>query len=342
MKKGLFIQFPDGTIIEEQSQFDSYVTALKRIGLDRAAHVASDMRFTRKGAALISKTQSESIINSGSFTYVNVDGYNVVKGISPDTMVTLLRHISESLDLGISANYSSGKSKQITSERMPLKIVSWNANGKFREKYQEILKLEADIYVIQECENPETCKDASYRAFFTNYHWAGVYSYKGLMVFSTRPDIRLVKLNWGADDKRVFIPVRVNNMFNLVAAWACDPYCEELQDWIEVVAENLSEETIIIGDLNSNVTLDPKHIRKSGKSFGKCINLLADIGLVDIWHHYRKEEQGKEKTPTFYLYRHLDKPLHIDHCFASPNLVYDMEILARYQCDHLPLIINTK
>lgn len=85
-----------------------------------------------------------------------------------------------------------------------MKIVSWNANGKFREKYKAILELDADIYVIQECENPETCKDPGYRSFFKNYHWAGVYSYKGLMVFTTRPEIRLDRLDWGAEDKRVY------------------------------------------------------------------------------------------------------------------------------------------
>lgn len=54
-----------------------------------------------------------------------------------------------------------------------MKIVSWNANGKFREKHKAILELDADIYVIQECENPEYCKDSEYRAFIKNYHWAG-------------------------------------------------------------------------------------------------------------------------------------------------------------------------
>lgn len=119
------------------------------------------------------------------------------------------------------------------------------------------------------------------------------------MVFTTRPDITLIRLDWGAEDKRVFIPVRVNDSFNLVASWACDPYCEELQDWIEIVSDHLNDETIIIGDLNSNVTLDPKHIRKSGKSFGHVIELLEPKGLLPMWHHYHKQEQGKEKLPRF-------------------------------------------
>ena len=125
-----------------------------------------------------------------------------------------------------------------------MKIVSWNANGKFREKYKAILELDADIYVIQECENPETRKNPGYCDFFKNYHWAGVYFYKGLMVFNSRPDVSLERLNWGAEDNRVFIPVIVNDSFNLVAAWACDPYCEELQDWVELVYDRLNDETV--------------------------------------------------------------------------------------------------
>lgn len=227
-----------------------------------------------------------------------------------------------------------------------MKIVSWNANGKFREKYREIVALDADIYVIQECENPLTCKDAGYRDFFGNYRWAGVYHYKGLMIFTTRPDITLTPLEWGGQGRRVFIPVRVNDEFNLVGAWACDPYCEELYDWVEDVYSHLDEETVIIGDLNSNVTLDAKHLRRSGKSFARVIEMLEAKGLWPMWHHHHRQRQGEEKTPTFYLYRHLDKPLHIDHCFASPRLVTSILIHARWRwlalSDHLPLEIGIR
>ena len=82
-----------------------------------------------------------------------------------------------------------------------MKIISWNANCKFREKYKDIAKHEADIYVIQECENPATCKDSDYRTFTQNGFWVGNINYKGLMVFSPNTEIKLHLLDWKDGDK---------------------------------------------------------------------------------------------------------------------------------------------
>ena len=224
-----------------------------------------------------------------------------------------------------------------------MKIVSWNANCKFREKYTEVAKLGADIYVIQECENPETSKNAEYREFVKNGFWIGDIPFKGLMVFSPNPGMKLELLNWSTQGYRFFLPIRVNDRFTLVGCWACDPYIQEFTDFVHAAKKHLDKETIILGDLNSNVIFDKDNYR-SGKTHSKIVEELREIGLEDIYYLKSGDEQGKEKVPTFYLYRHLDKPFHIDHCFSAPELIKNMIIHARWQwlalSDHLPIEIN--
>lgn len=40
-----------------------------------------------------------------------------------------------------------------------------------QKKFRRILSVDADIYVIQECENPDSCSDAAYREFSENSIW---------------------------------------------------------------------------------------------------------------------------------------------------------------------------
>ena len=58
-------------------------------------------------------------------------------------------------------------------------------------------------------------------------------------------------------------------------------------------------------------------------------------------------EHGKEANPTFYLYKNINKPYHMDYCFASkkllnPNTSLEIggyEIWSKLS-DHMPLIID--
>lgn len=224
-----------------------------------------------------------------------------------------------------------------------MKIVSWNANCKFREKYKEIEKLEADIYIIQECENPVICKDKEYNEYVKNGFWIGGLNYKGLMIFSPNPEILLEKLDWESDKFRFFLPVKVNNSFILVGSWACHPYVQEFYDFIQASLAYLGPQVIIMGDFNSNMVFDKDNI-KSGKTHTKVLEILKSIGLEDIYHYKTGDKQGQEKVPTFYMYRHLDKPFHIDHCFANPEIIKSISIKARWQwlafSDHQPLEIT--
>ena len=69
----------------------------------------------------------------------------------------------------------------------------WNCNGAFRRKFDQLREFDADILVIQECEDPARSKDFAYQAFASNYLWVGPTKNKGIGVFA-RHGIPLTKI----------------------------------------------------------------------------------------------------------------------------------------------------
>jgi hypothetical protein len=57
-------------------------------------------------------------------------------------------------------------------------------------------------------------------------------------------------------------------------------------------------------------------------NFSNLVNLIplsikgifAAKGIESVYHKYFEQQQGKEAHPTFYLYRHQNKPYHMDYC----------------------------
>uniref|UniRef100_UPI0025CB8A57 hypothetical protein n=1 Tax=uncultured Methanobrevibacter sp. TaxID=253161 RepID=UPI0025CB8A57 len=99
-----------------------------------------------------------------------------------------------------------------------MKIISWNVNGKFSEKFPTILEEDADIYVIQECENPVIVNLKEYGEFASNYFWVGENQYYGLGIF-VKDNVKLELIDLDDKGLRYFIPVRVNDDFNLLGIW---------------------------------------------------------------------------------------------------------------------------
>ncbi len=97
--RSLVIKFPDGTVIKGDSQFDSYMQALEKIGLEKAAAVVEKKGYSRNQAPLISKEKHASIENSPTFSYVQNGDYYIIKGI--DTMEGTLKGISKELGLNL-------------------------------------------------------------------------------------------------------------------------------------------------------------------------------------------------------------------------------------------------
>lgn len=222
-----------------------------------------------------------------------------------------------------------------------MRIVSWNCNGKFREKLQEILAVDADIYVIQECENPAESNSIAYKNFAQNYLWTGENKSKGLGVFA-RKGIQLAENKWQKYCLRNFLSIKVNNCFDLVAVWACKPYIEEYYIYQNINISNYNENTIIIGDFNSNAIWDKKYYSRTHSAIVRQLN---DIGLCSAYHYLSGESQGKESTPTFYLYRHTNKGYHIDHCFIGTKNIQNYVILHDFnwleKSDHMPILLET-
>ena len=104
--------------------------------------------------------------------------------------------------------------------------------------------------------------------------------------------------------------------------------------------------TILIGDFNSNTIWDKEH-RESSHSH--VVKFLEERKIYSSYHLHYKQVQGKEEHPTLYMYRHKDKPYHIDYCFLSGDLatnlhsveVGDFETWTQYS-DHMPVIVTLK
>lgn len=222
-----------------------------------------------------------------------------------------------------------------------MKIISWNCNGKFREKFKVISKENADLYIIQECENPNQSENSEYKNFAKNCFWVGDIGYKGLGIFS-KENIKLTKNDWKTYCLKNFISVSVNNEFDLVGVWACERYIEEYYLYQNINIENYNDNTIIIGDFNSNKYWDKKH---GDRNHSAVVNELKEKNLISAYHSIFSEEQGKESQNTFYLYRHLDKGYHIDYCFIKKERIKKFQILPNTKkwlafSDHIPIILE--
>lgn len=227
-------------------------------------------------------------------------------------------------------------------ERFVMKIVSWNCNGAFRKKYETLDKIyDADIYVIQECENPELSKDEGYIKFGKNGLWQG-YKNKGLGIFA-KDNITLEPAKWSTYGLQYFIPCKVNNKFNLLGVWACGKYIEEFYVFLQIYKEKYEDfsNTVIRGDFNSNSIWDKQH---KNRNHSAVVEDLSKGGLHSCYHLLKGEKQGEESTATFYMHRYKEKGFFIDYFFCNKDKKYDFS-LGLYEdwigeSDHMPMMLE--
>ena len=223
----------------------------------------------------------------------------------------------------------------------------------YRKKAEFILALQPDIVVVQECECPDKLIFPPEVQKPTNILWFGDNKHKGLGVFAYS-HFKFEVLECYNEAFKMIVPILVKGgefEFFLFAIWANNPgdadgqYVEQIWKAIHRYTDILLTQTcILIGDFNSNTIWDRK--RRPG-NHSSVVKFLADCSIHSTYHLHHKQEQGKEKHPTFYLYRNQSKPYHLDYCFLSDSLgkqvtsveVGDFEYWIKYS-DHVPLIIT--
>ena len=230
-----------------------------------------------------------------------------------------------------------------------MRIVSWNCNGALRKKLDPLLKLNADIYIVQECEDPSQCKDSHYVAWAENYLWSGKNKHKGLGVFC-RKDILLTPLAWEAYDLESFLPCKINDTITLLAVWtrqANSPtfgYIGQLWKYLQMHKAKLpASQAMLCGDLNSNTCWD---VWDRWWNHSDVVKELKQVGIESLYHLQIGEQQGKESQPTFCMYRKEDRTYHIDYAFLSKDLISSAELsIGKSEdwlefSDHMPVIFT--
>ncbi|AFM11951.1 endonuclease/exonuclease/phosphatase family protein [Turneriella parva] len=230
-----------------------------------------------------------------------------------------------------------------------MKIATWNCGGALRKKVEILQTLNADVYIIQECERPgDSYSDSAYAEFCANSLWVGDLHYKGLGIFA-KPGISLSRKDWSDHGLKHFLPARINDSFDLLAMWAHKAnsptfgYIGQLWKYLQFHIDKM-ENIILAGDLNSNVRWD-KWDRWWNHS--DVVRELDEANIVSLYHLTRKIDQGKEPEPTFFLQRNHDKSYHIDYVFASRRIaerlnkldIGDKDLWLQHS-DHLPLCVE--
>lgn len=236
-------------------------------------------------------------------------------------------------------------------EFVMLKIISWNCQGAFRNKYENILALKPDILIVLECEPLEHLKSCGFLNLTKDVLWYSDTGKKGIGIFSFC-DYKFKLLKIHNPEFRYILPFMVYNesrSFSMLAVWALDDKNDPIESYVGQVwnainfyTSLLKDNCILVGDLNSNQIWDRD--RNVG-NHSSVVSFLLSYNITSLYHYFFKEEHGQETKKTFFLQRNPSKTYHIDYLFASKSFIsnkmkFDVGLFDDW-CkisDHVPII----
>jgi exonuclease III len=235
-----------------------------------------------------------------------------------------------------------------------MRILNWNCNGAFRKKFEYLSCYNADILIIQECENPKDSLDKKYKSWADNYLWIGDSKNKGLGVFANHNN-KIELMDWSDihTERRVkhFLPIMVNDQFQLLAVWTHRnnspnfKYIGQLWKYLQI-NQSKFEDIIIVGDFNSNKIWDEWD---RWWNHSDVVAELEKLNIFSVYHNYYGELQGQETKPTYFHHKDINKSYHIDYFFADrlfldQTITYSVETRTDWlaKSDHLPQIFEFK
>lgn len=220
----------------------------------------------------------------------------------------------------------------------------------FRKKAEFILNENPDIIIVPESENPEKLKFKKDITLPTDIFWYGDNPNKGIGVYSYS-NFKISLSDLHNPDFRYVIPLLIKNKdidFLLIAIWCQKPknsdnYGTHTWNAIHYYTELLNNEKLIIaGDFNSSSIWDKKN-REANHS--NIVNKLKEKGIESAYHKFYNEEQGKESNATLFMHRKIERPYHIDFCFATNYFIKRLKnvSIGKYETwtklsDHKPVI----
>lgn len=246
-----------------------------------------------------------------------------------------------------------------------MKVITWNCNGALRRKLTQADSLDADLLVIQECEDPSRSTQ-EYRQWAGQYLWLGESKNRGIGVFpkkgrSVSPltwsgsfqmpgfKSRSRSLQWHTDELRLFLPFTVDEHLTMLAVWTKGSnsgvfgYIGQFWKYLQIHRDELSQsKTMILGDFNSNAMWDKADC---WWSHSDVVAELESMAFKSLYHTQYEEAQGQETQPTFFLQRNPLKPYHIDYVFVSEDLQAACKVAVGHQepwltvSDHMPVSI---